>query len=143
MRRRIAFYSRDPEAEPAPPKTVVMATDTFVVPDILFATGSASLNKSSAADLDSFANRLRQRGIDSVVVNGFTDSVGKPAANEKLSNGRAQAVADYLRSKVSSQLWQYLVWGFGAAKPVASNSTTEGRRRNRRVEIYVYRKSYY
>jgi len=70
------------------------------------------------------------------VVEGYTDSVGSDAANQKLSKDRAEAVRVYLVSKgVPSD--KITSVGKGKANPVASNDTPEGRANNRRVEIIV------
>src|SRR5262249_34733162 len=73
-----------------------------------------------------------------IEVGGHTDSRGSAVANRKLSEGRAQAVADYL-------LWRYpqissaqlRVKGYGEDGPVPSHSTAAGMARNRRVEVTV------
>ncbi|MFX8972796.1 OmpA family protein, partial [Acinetobacter baumannii] len=69
-------------------------------------------------------------------VYGYTDSTGSIPYNQRLSEQRAQAVANYLvghgvaASRIRSQ-------GFGVGNPVASNDTEDGRARNRRVEIKI------
>src|SRR5262249_39542950 len=74
--------------------------------------------------------------IERVRIEGHTDNRGDPAQNEKLSVGRAQAVADWLvahgidKSKLT-------VVGHGAERPIDSNDTDEGRAANRRIEMYI------
>ena len=71
-----------------------------------------------------------------IVVEGYTDSVGSDATNQKLSKDRAESVRAYLVSKgVPSE--KITSVGKGEANPVASNDTPEGRANNRRVEIVV------
>jgi OmpA-OmpF porin, OOP family len=69
-----------------------------------------------------------------LTIEGHTDNVGKPADNKLLSENRAKAVFDYLAQKgvVTERL---TATGFGQEKPVATNSTTAGRAKNRRVEL--------
>ncbi|HEC09331.1 MAG TPA: OmpA family protein, partial [Acidimicrobiales bacterium] len=71
-----------------------------------------------------------------VAVEGFTDSQGDAAANQRLSEARAQAVVDYLVSQgVSPDVLR--ASGNGESRPVASNDTAEGRAQNRRIEFNV------
>jgi OOP family OmpA-OmpF porin len=71
-----------------------------------------------------------------VEVAGHTDSVGSVKYNQKLSEGRAQAVKDYLVNAGIPET-QMTVKGYGKAEPVVSNDTDEGRERNRRVELRI------
>jgi len=68
-------------------------------------------------------------------VDGYTDATGKEEYNQKLSERRAQAVADYLHSKGVSTDSKMQVQGYGEADPIADNKTEEGRAQNRRVVI--------
>ena len=78
-------------------------------------------------------NRYRDRGIE---VGGYTDSSGDDARNQRLSERRAEAVKQILvQSGVSAS--RITTTGYGAANPVASNATAEGRAQNRRVEIVL------
>ncbi|WP_315821649.1 OmpA family protein [Paraflavitalea speifideaquila] len=90
--------------------------------------------------LDSFSNKLATYNIDSVVIEGHTDSVGKLTYNETLSANRAAAVKQYILAKLPSAKTNFITRGFAFLKPIASNKTPTGRQQNRRVEIYVYRK---
>ena len=68
------------------------------------------------------------------LVEGHTDSIGSEAYNLRLSERRANAVADYMESQgISSS--RITTKGWGKSKPVADNRTKEGRAKNRRVEI--------
>jgi OmpA-OmpF porin, OOP family len=103
-----------------------------------FQTGSAVLDPSSYPVLDQTGEILARWPQLQIEVGGHTDARGSATANRKLSEGRAQAVADYL-------LWRYpqissaqmRVKGYGEDVPVASNTTAEGMARNRRVEVTV------
>ena len=69
-------------------------------------------------------------------VEGHTDSVGRDASNQTLSEQRAQSARDYLVSQgVATD--SIVSRGFGSTKPVGSNDTVEGRQSNRRVELIV------
>ncbi|MNF03767.1 Outer membrane porin F precursor [compost metagenome] len=70
---------------------------------------------------------------------GHTDSVGRDAYNQKLSERRAQSVTDYLVSSGVPQASFVSVQGAGESRPEADNATAEGRAMNRRVEIRIER----
>ena len=71
-----------------------------------------------------------------IMISGFTDNVGKPEDNLKLSIGRAVAVVNYLLGKgVNNNRLSFK--GFGETKPIASNDTEEGKALNRRTELTV------
>ena len=112
--------------------------DTLLIPDILFASGKADLNSNSHPLLDSFCAALAKRNFDSLKIEGHTDSIGTLDYNKKLSAGRARAVAEYINDRVSMTEDQLLVYYYAYTRPVASNATPAGRRKNRRVVILVY-----
>jgi OOP family OmpA-OmpF porin len=73
---------------------------------------------------------------DKVLISGHTDNVGDPDYNMKLSLKRAEAVRDYLIS-LGADPKKLQVIGEGMNRPIADNSTKEGRAKNRRVEVEV------
>ncbi len=104
--------------------------------DILFATDSANLRPDLRADLRTVAGSLQAYPDTTVQVIGHTDNVGDPGYNIRLSERRAQSVADVLRGEgVAASRIRTL--GQGDTQPVASNLTAEGRQQNRRVEIVI------
>jgi OOP family OmpA-OmpF porin len=82
------------------------------------------------------ASLLKKYPDMKVEVAGHTDSIGSVRYNQKLSEGRAQAVKDFL-VKVGIPEAQMSVKGYGKAEPIVSNDTDEGRERNRRVELRI------
>lgn len=103
---------------------------------VLFATGKSDLLPIAREKLNQVAKALTDQGFKSIVVQGYTDSVGSASDNDALSLRRAQSVRDYLvRQGVPSE--KATAEGKGASNPVASNSTPDGRAENRRVEIVV------
>jgi len=68
-------------------------------------------------------------------MDGYTDNVGDATYNQKLSQQRADAVANYLKSKGVASSDRFSTKGLGAANPIADNNTEEGRAANRRVTI--------
>jgi outer membrane protein OmpA-like peptidoglycan-associated protein len=71
------------------------------------------------------------------LLSGHTDNVGKPETNMNLSKNRTMAVKDYLIKKGIDESKIKTEW-FGHTKPIADNSTADGRQRNRRVEMKLY-----
>jgi outer membrane protein OmpA-like peptidoglycan-associated protein len=103
---------------------------------VLFASGKSTLLPSSQQKLDQVADALKEETNHHITVEGYTDSRGSDAANQALSERRANAVRNYLVTQgVAAD--QIDAVGLGASKPTADNSTAEGRATNRRVEIVV------
>lgn len=136
--RRRKYYANAPPVIKMP-VTIEQHIDTLLIPDILFATGSAKLIPGSLAVLDSFCRVLAARPSDSLVINGHTDSVGTLPYNLRLSADRANAVGQYIRLQNRGRLPRIYVRYHAFLHPVASNKTPEGRTRNRRVELFLYR----
>ena len=103
---------------------------------VTFDVGSYSLRPEFRATLDKVADNLKQYPNSLIDVYGHTDSTGSDAYNQTLSENRARTVANYLSmqgvtpARIRSQ-------GYGETMPVADNTTDEGRRKNRRVEIKI------
>ena len=105
---------------------------------ILFATNKADLNAASMNDLSKFSSVLKNNADCHVDVYGHTDSTGNDGINIPLSYKRAQSVQTYLLScGVPASQFQK-VEGKGSSAPVADNATADGRKLNRRVEVYLY-----
>src|SRR5215212_6576199 len=104
--------------------------------EILFDFNSASLRSSSRDELREMADVFDKYGDTTIAVAGHTDSTGSAAYNQRLSERRANSVANYLQdlgvrgSRIDAS-------GYGESKPKASNGSASGRQQNRRVEIYV------
>lgn len=103
----------------------------------IFPGRDEQISSNAHTNLDQVADALKQQPSDTTFhVQGYTDSSGSDADNQKLSTRRAQAVADRLEhSGINSS--RIRVEGRGEADPVASNDSEEGRAANRRVEIIV------
>lgn len=104
--------------------------------DILFDTDSYSLRSASRSTLNDLAENFRQYPDNRINVEGHTDSTGSDAHNQRLSENRAASVADYLIDQGVGAS-KVVVYGFGEARPKASNDSAEGRQLNRRVEIHI------
>lgn len=104
--------------------------------DLLFAVDSATLRPDLQQDLRVIATNLVNYPRSDVIVIGHTDNTGSAAYNQSLSERRAQSVAQVLRGQgVAANRIQTI--GRGLTQPVANNATPEGRRQNRRVEIFI------
>jgi OOP family OmpA-OmpF porin len=103
---------------------------------IEFDSGKATLTPSGQGILDDMAAALQKVKGKKVEVIGHTDNVGLRDSNLALSQARAEAVRTYLAGKGISQD-MVMVSGQGPDRPVAENTTAEGRSRNRRIEFRV------
>ena len=105
---------------------------------ILFATNKSDLSAAAKTSLSKFATVLKQNTDCDVAIYGHTDNTGSDAINNPLSVKRAQAVQSYLMGQGVSAAQIRTVEGQGSTNPVADNSSAEGRKQNRRVEVYMY-----
>lgn len=120
-----------PAAASAPTsEKVTFEADTF------FDFDKSTLKPEGKAKLEDLVSKLTGTDIEVVVATGHTDSVGTDAYNLKLSMRRANAVKAFLVSK-GIPADRIFTEGKGESKPVASNKTSEGRARNRRVDVEV------
>ena len=121
-----------PQPQPAQPVTsrITYAADAF------FDFDKSVLKPAGRASLDDLVAKIQGVNVETIITTGHTDSIGTDAYNQRLSLRRANAVKAYLVSKgVAAD--RIVVEGKGEKQPVASNSTREGRAKNRRVEIEV------
>lgn len=105
--------------------------------NITFANNARNLKSEFYNVLDSVAIVVKEYNKTTIVVSGFTDSVGSNSYNQKLSEDRAKSVADFLVTKQVNSARIELA-GLGEKHPVASNKTSQGRSLNRRVEITLF-----
>lgn len=104
--------------------------------EVSFDTNSTAIRPAFGASLNKIADVMNRYPDNNIMIAGHTDSVGSDTYNQRLSEQRAESVANYLvgrgvdRYRISTQ-------GKGKYEPRASNDTAEGRRQNRRVEIFL------
>ena len=103
---------------------------------ILFDFNKSTLTAGAKSQLDKFAAEMADLPETDITVLGHTDNIGTAAANQKVSDNRANAVSKYLQQKgiAASRI---IAEGHSYNEPVASNDTEAGRAQNRRVEIYI------
>lgn len=110
--------------------------EVFVMRNLHFATNKTRILSSSEEALEALFGYLERNPEIRIKIMGHTDNVGKDAANQRLSEGRAQAVREDLikrgidASRIEAE-------GYGETRPIDTNDTEEGRQNNRRVEVEV------
>jgi outer membrane protein OmpA-like peptidoglycan-associated protein len=136
-----------PVAAPAPaavaavaaaPALAVMGADKIELKEtVLFDSSKTTIKAASLPMLDEVAQLMKAHPeVKHVAVEGHTDSMGDPAFNKQLSEGRAKAVRAYLVEKgVAAD--RLSAKGFGQTKPIADNKTEAGRAANRRVDFMI------
>jgi len=106
----------------------------FIALDVHFATGKADILPDSQPLIGEIAALLKKNSAWKLGVEGHTDNVGTPAANQTLSDARAKSVvAALVASGIPAA--RLIPAGFGQTRPIADNRTEEGRAKNRRVEL--------
>lgn len=103
---------------------------------ILFDTNKAQLKPKSKTDLAEFAQVLKKYPQTDLVIEGHTDNTGKKPRNQKLSVERAEAVIAFLATDGVSAP-RMTGRGYADDRPVADNTTEDGRKQNRRVEVQI------
>ncbi|MFW5826640.1 MAG: OmpA family protein [Alkalispirochaeta sp.] len=110
---------------------------TISLDDIRFAPDSAELLESEIEKLEWVAEVLADYPDRDIMVSGHTAFAGTEAARQELSEERARTVGEWLIEYGVRDRSELMYRGFGARRPVDSNETEAGRRRNRRVEITI------
>ena len=105
--------------------------------NITFASDGRNLNSTFYDVLDSVVLVVQEFNKTTIVVAGYTDSTGSNAYNQKLSEDRANSVANFLINKKVNTA-RLDVIGFGEKNPIADNKSKQGRSLNRRVEITLF-----
>lgn len=127
-----------PKEDPPPKKSTVTVKDGRLgIPgNIVYEFGKATLKPESEPTLQALKEYMEQNKNFRIRIEGHTDNVGQAASNLKLSQDRAMAVVTWLEQH-GLHRDRCLAVGFGDTKPVANNSTEEGRAENRRTEFHI------
>ncbi|HEV8539059.1 MAG TPA: OmpA family protein [Bacteroidota bacterium] len=104
---------------------------------ILFKTNSSDLQPVAQENIRKLAGILNKYPDTNILVEGHTDSTGSAEYNQKLSERRSEAVANFAKGQGVDNS-RFTSVGYGEAQPVASNSSSDGRQQNRRVEIAIF-----
>ncbi|HPC72987.1 MAG TPA: OmpA family protein [Syntrophales bacterium] len=120
-------------------KKPVDKTTWFTFDRLDFETGSANLKPTSAEQLKNIAAIMKAYPKAALKIGGYTDNVGKPEDNLKLSQKRAENTMQEL-VKAGADAKRLQAEGYGEKFPVADNSTEEGRAKNRRIDLRVTKK---
>lgn len=103
---------------------------------LLFDFNDATLKQSHEAELVRLANQLNKYDLNKLKIVGHTDDVGNPEYNQKLSEERAQSVANLFLTRGFKKENIYVI-GRGSIQPYVPNTTNENRAINRRVAIVI------
>lgn len=118
-------------------ETIILERGKSVVMDgVNFMTGKATLTRESEEILERAFTALVANPEIKVEIAGYTDNVGSRAANDRLSQQRADAVRAWFIAKGIAAR-RLTARGYGMRDPIDSNATPEGRARNRRIEFHV------
>ncbi|WKB82665.1 OmpA family protein [Cellulophaga lytica] len=139
----VSVEAKDRELPPLYAETVPQKADAtpkiernkvYTFKNVLFEFNKADLLTASEEEINVLATILRNNNKLSIEIYGHTDAVGSKERNLELSNQRAKAVASYLiDSGIDENRVKWI--GYGSSKPIADNTTEEGRTQNRRVEF--------
>lgn len=132
---QIALQPLPTDTSPLPDKA-----ERIVLRNVFFETDSYALQSQSQPELNKLADLLLRNTQLRIEIGGHTDSTGTAAHNLRLSADRAKAVADYLSVRgIASSRLSYQ--GYGSSRPLAPNSTPEGRATNRRTDFVLLNNS--
>ncbi len=126
----------DPRDDNAKETIILEKGKTVILGGVNFSSGSARLTKDSEKTLQSALQALIANATATVEIAGYTDNVGSPQTNERLSLQRAESIKSWLVQKGIAAKRMTTV-GKGVRDPIASNTTTAGRAKNRRIEFHV------
>jgi outer membrane protein OmpA-like peptidoglycan-associated protein len=104
---------------------------------ILFDFNKSELRSQAKENIDKLAVILLKYPDTNILVAGHTDASGSDDYNQKLSESRANTVANYAKGR-GVEGARFTVVGYGESDPVASNDTPQGMQQNRRVEIAIF-----
>ncbi len=109
---------------------------TFILDNVEFDFGKATLRPASYKTLDELAEYLQRKSDDKIEIGGHTDNVGSEAKNKILSLERAKSIVAYLVSK-GIDAARLTAKGYGSMEPIEENNTEAGRQKNRRSEVKI------
>lgn len=118
----------------------LLSTGLLLLDAVYFETGKTDISINSKPYLNIIAKMLTKYTKLRIEVAGHTDDVGADASNQRLSQGRAEAVSSYMSGVAPELAGMLSAKGYGESMPKADNKTAEGRKLNRRTELQVLNK---
>jgi outer membrane protein OmpA-like peptidoglycan-associated protein len=115
----------------------LLSTGLLVLDAVYFETGKTQISINSEPYLSLIAKMLTKYPKLQIEIGGHTDNVGGLTYNQNLSQGRAQAVVNYMVKEAPDMQGRLTAKGYGYSTPKADNKTAEGRQLNRRTELKV------
>ncbi|WP_237540139.1 OmpA family protein [Streptomyces sp. SID8358] len=107
--------------------------------EVLFGKDSAKLSSDANSRINAIAAEIKNQDAKKVRVFGFTDNLGSSEHGDVLSKERAEAVHNVLDASLAGTGITFEIRGYGEQYPIADNSSEEGRKKNRRVEVSFQR----
>lgn len=127
----IACYCKMPERNSINER--LQSHNRAILFGITFNPGTASFSSDSETELNDLFESLKQSSFK-IQIEGYSDATGTTSANARLSQNRAQAVCDWLKTRGIDSA-RLTVKGLGESRPIGDNSTTQGRYLNNRIEV--------
>jgi len=125
--------------EPIVSPGVLKQDSLITLSDVLFEINSATLKSEHFTDLESVVKFMIENPSRTIKISGHTDNTGSIAHNRNLSYKRAEVVAEYLIDN-GVDIERVSFEGLGSLKPIEPNTTSDGRKKNRRVELLIHDK---
>jgi OmpA-OmpF porin, OOP family len=108
-----------------------------IVLNVEFDTNKAIVKEKYRNEIKKVADFMKTYPKTTAVIEGHTDNVHTAEYNQKLSQARADSVRQYLINNFGIKASRLTAVGYGLTKPIASNSTEEGKQKNRRVQAVI------
>jgi OOP family OmpA-OmpF porin len=120
--------------KPIPPP---VAKPKPVLDPVPFDVNKTNINPTGAKVLDKNGGVMKEYPNMKVEISGHADKTGPEVANKVISEKRSKSCKQYLMDKFNISEDRMTTKGYGSSKPIADNSTKEGRDKNRRVEFII------
>lgn len=111
--------------------------DTIIVPSVFFETDKATLKPTFKIALNKIIQKITEKNISKIEIEGHTDNTGTAEHNKELSIARAMTIKSFFLEKLPFLQEQITALGRSSEVPIASNKTSEGKAKNRRVQIVL------
>lgn len=109
----------------------------IVFDNVYFDTDKYFIKQEGQIEIEKIAEIINGSECSNIKIIGHTDNQGTDVYNKSLSLNRASSVANAIKELIKDKGIEFLILGQGEAEPIESNATREGRKKNRRVEIFL------